>query len=222
METPLDSADKAPAPDRSALLSQLGRVLNGRFGGIEAAQPDPARKNAAVAVVLRPPQGIADATALQCDFLAIRRAESARDPWSGQMALPGGRLDRADAGLSGAAIRETGEETGVDLTPPRALLGRCEALRPVAVRIPPLTIWPFVFRVDAGTGARVASHEVAAVHWFPLRAMEDPANRGTHAWRYGGVVRHFPCVRIDGQVVWGLTYRVLTRFLEVVRDPAAR
>ena len=222
METPLDSADKASAPDRSAPLSRLARVLAGRFGGIESAQPDPARKNAAVAVVLRPPEGIADAAALQCDFLAIRRAESSRDPWSGQMALPGGRLDPADTGLSAAAIRETGEETGVDLTASTALLGRCEALRPVAVRIPPLTIWPFVFQVAAGTAARVASHEVAAVHWFPLRAMEDPANQGTHTWRYGGVVRHFPCVRMDGQVVWGLTYRVLTRFLEVVRDPAAR
>ena len=219
---PLQADDAASGPDRSARLSRLSRTLAGRFGGIESAQPDAARKNAAVALVLRPPGGIADAAALQCDFLAIRRAESARDPWSGQMALPGGRLDRADAGLSAAAVRETGEETGVDLTRPRALLGRGEALRPVAVRIPPLTIWPFVFRVDAGTDARVASHEVAAVHWFPLRAMEDPANQGTHTWRYGGIVRHFPCVRIDGQVVWGLTYRVLTRFLKVVRDAAAR
>jgi len=216
VETPVHSADDASAPGRGAPLSRLPRTLAGRFGGIESAQPDRARKNAAVAVVLRPPQGMADPAALQCDFLAIRRAESARDPWSGQMALPGGRLDRADAGLAATAIRETGEETGVDLTAPEALLGRIEALRPVAVRIPPLTIWPFVFQVDAGTDARVASHEVATVHWFPLRAMQAPANRGTHTWSYGGVVRRFPCVRIDGQVVWGLTYRVLTRFLQVV------
>lgn len=221
-ESPLDSTGNPFAPNPSVGISRLAPVLAGRFGGIESAQPDPARKNAAVALVLRPPEGIADAAAVQCDFLAIRRAESGRDPWSGQMALPGGRLDREDAGLSAAAVRETGEETGVDLTESTALLGRGEALRPVAVRIPPLTIWPFVFRVDAGTDARVASHEVAAVHWFPLRAMEDPANQGTHTWRYGGIVRHFPCVRIDGQVVWGLTYRVLTRFLKVVRDPAAR
>ena len=202
------------------LLSRLPGALNGQFGAIASAQPDRRRKNAAVAVVLRPPPGDPDPPVARCDFLAIRRAESARDPWSGQMALPGGRLDDTDAGLAAAAIRETREETAVELAAQQALLGRIEALRPVAVRIPPITIWPFVFRVNAGTGARVASHEVASVHWFPVRAMEDEANRGTYTWRYGGVVRHFPSVHVEGQVIWGLTYRVLMRFLRVIREPA--
>ena len=138
------------------------------------------------------------------------------------MALPGGRLDDADAGLSDAAIRETREETAVDLAPERRLLGRIEALRPVAVRIPPITIWPFVFRVGAEASAQVASREVASVHWFPVKAMEEEANQGTHAWKHGGLVRRFPCVHVDGQIVWGLTYRVLTRLLQVIRDPAPR
>ena len=197
-------------------LSALPRTLAAAFGPIASAVPDPRRRNAAVALILRPPPGVDDPVVGLCDFLAIRRAESDGDPWSGQMALPGGRLDDADPGLLGAAIRETCEETGVDLTGAGAVLGRIEALRPMAVRIPPITIWPFVFRVAAGRTARVASHEVASVHWFPLEALEDPANQGSHPWKYGGIVRHFPCVRVEGQVIWGLTYRVLTRFLEVV------
>ena len=197
-------------------LSALPPALSATFGPVESAVPDPDRGNAAVALVLRPPQGREDPPVRHCDFLAIRRADADGDPWSGQMALPGGRLDRTDPGLLGAAVRETREETGVDLNGKRAALGRIEALRPLAVRIPPLTIWPFVFRVAAGRAARVASREVASVHWFPLRALEDPANQGRHRWSHGGLVRHFPCVRIDGQVVWGLTYRVLTRFLEAV------
>ena len=197
-------------------LSALPRTLAEEFGPIESAVPDPRRRNAAVALILRPPAECDDPAVEQCDFLAIRRAESHGDPWSGQMALPGGRLDDSDPGLPGAAIRETCEETGVDLTGAGAVLGRIEALRPMAVRIPPITIWPFVFRVTAGRTARVASHEVASVHWFPLAALEDPANQGSYPWKYRGVVRHFPCVRIDGQVIWGLTYRVITRFLEVM------
>ena len=195
-------------------LSGLPRALAAEFGPVESAVPDPRRRNAAVALILRAPTGCDDPAVRRCDFLAIRRAESHRDPWSGQMALPGGRLDDSDPGLLGAAIRETREETGVDLNGARAVLGRIEALRPVAVRIPPITIWPFVFRVAAGRAARVASREVASVHWFPLEALEDPANRGSHPWTYSGVVRRFPCVRVEGQVIWGLTYRVLTRFLE--------
>lgn len=193
-------------------LSRLPPVLMERFGPPGSASPDARRKNAAVAVVLRPcgrkpppdpPLGV-------CDVLVIERATSARDPWSGQMALPGGRLDPSDRGLAGAAVRETMEETGVSLAGDGALLGRVEAMRPLGVRIPVISIWPFVFRVGPGTEARVASREVASVHWFPVEALLDPANRGTYAWTYRGAVRRFPCIRLDGRVIWGLTYRILT------------
>ena len=198
-------------------LSRLPPVLAGRFGEPGTTLPDSGRKNAAVAVVLRPPGrgDVTDARLGNCDALVIERARSRRDPWSGQMALPGGRLDPADAGLVGAAIRETMEETGVDLVAAGTLLGRIEAMRPLGVRIPTISIWPFVFQVDSGTLARVASREVASVHWFPVEALLDPANRGTYAWTYGGVVRQFPCIRLEGRVIWGLTYRILTRLFEV-------
>ena len=140
-------------------LTRLPAALADRFGEPETASPDQGRKNAAVAVVLRPP-GRGDATDRPlgyCDVLVIQRATSARDPWSGQMALPGGRLDPADAGLVGAAIRETMEETGVDLRAAGTLLGRIEAMRPLGVRIPAISIWPFVFQVDAGAVCQWAS-----------------------------------------------------------------
>ncbi len=203
-------------------LSELPQVLAARFGSVGSAVPDARRGNAAVALILRAPVGCGDRRARQdpfvrqCDFLMIKRAKSARDPWSGQMALPGGRLDAADAGLVHAAIRETREETGVALSAQRNTLGRGEALRPLAIRIPSISIWPFVFRVGGETAARVASEEVAAVHWFPMTALDDPANRGSHLWKHEGMVRRFPCVRVGGEVIWGLTHRVLTRFLAVV------
>lgn len=216
-------------------LSGLSATLADRFGEMESARPDPGRKNAAVAVVLRPPEGgseprvtspggtagddvateAADALVRQCDLLVIRRADSRRDPWSGQMALPGGRLDRADAGLLAAAVREAREETGVDLTAPGAALGRIEAMRPQGIRVPAISIWPFAFQVGAGTVARVSSHEVASVHWLPVESLLDQANRGTYRWKYGGYVRHFPCIRLEGRVIWGLTFRILTRVLEM-------
>ena len=178
--------------------------------------PDGARRNAAVALVLRVPRGVADPTVRCCRVLAIRRSESPRDPWSGQMALPGGSLDPADDGLLAAAVRETWEETGLLLDAGRALLGRIETVRPLGARLPSLSIWPFVFRAGADAAARVASPEVASVHWFPLNELADPENRGSHRWRDGGLVRRFPCIRVEGRVIWGLTYRILTRFLEAV------
>lgn len=169
-----------------------------------------------MAVVARPPAGKNDPMVADCDLLLIRRAISPHDPWSGQMALPGGRMDPADPSLVATAVRETQEETGVVLNPVPNLAGRLPAVRPASVRIPSVTIWPFVFQVRPNAQARVASQEVASVHWFSVRALSDPRNRGRYRPSMAGTTDEtcsFPCVRVGGQVVWGLTYRVLDAFL---------
>ena len=202
-------------------LSQLAAALADRFGQVQAASPDSGRRNAAVAVLLRPPDGATDpvrAPVRSCRVLAIRRADPSGDPWSGQMALPGGRLDKADAGLVAAAIRETREETGIDLAAGAALLGRTGAMRPLGVRVPAISIWPFVFRV-----APTPSHGWPATRWrrstgSRWRHSSDPANRGTYSWSYGGIVRPFPCIRLEDRVIWGLTYRILTELFDLAAN----
>ena len=179
---------------------------------------DRARRNAAVALLLRGPPGASDPQVRDCEVLVIRRSESPRDPWSGQMALPGGSMDEADDGLLATAVRETHEETGLRLDVGRDALGRLEAARPVGGRLPVITIWPFVFRVAPGATARVASPEVASVHWFGVEDLADRDNRGSYRWTGGGLVRSFPSIELEGRVIWGLTYRILTGFLEVAGD----
>ena len=201
---------------RGRRLSALGPALHARFGPVGSAVPDGNRRNAAVALVLRAPQGIADPAVRSCEVLVIRRAESPVDPWSGQMALPGGSLDLADDGLLAAAIREAREETGLLLGAGRSVLGRIATVRPVGVRLPVITIWPFVFHVPDDAAADVASPEVASVHWFPVAELADAANHGSHPRREGGLVRRFPSIQLEGRVIWGLTYRILTRFLDLV------
>ena len=155
--------------------------------------------------------GWSQATVAASDVLLIRRAESERDPWSGQMALPGGRLDPTDVSLVAAAVRETQEETGVALAPARDLIGRFPTVRPVSVHIPTVTIWPFVFATAPRTQARAASAEVASAHWLSVAPLTDPGAQGVHHWQGAGERGSFPCVRVDGCVVWGLTYRILIR-----------
>ena len=153
------------------------------------------------------------------DLLLIKRAEHERDPWSGHMALPGGRRDPVDDDLVRTAVRETLEETGLDLDDHGHRLGRLEQVVPVSRRLPSLSIRPYVFGVGAGARARVASREVDAVHWVPLHLLTAPDVRSEVEIELGRETRTFPCFRVGGEVVWGLTYRILTDFLEAY--PAA-
>lgn len=173
--------------------------------------PDPDLAiEAAVALVLR---GQRD----DLEVLLIKRARNPRDPWSGHMALPGGRRDTHDPSLLHTAMRETHEETGVVLSPvPGAGLGPLGPLPRVAPSsgpLPKLRISPYVFGVPAGTDARAASPEVARVHWTPLTLLRDPATRDDVEMALPSGLRVFPCLRVHDEVVWGLTYRILHDFL---------
>jgi 8-oxo-dGTP pyrophosphatase MutT (NUDIX family) len=168
---------------------------------------------AAVAVVLRRrPDDL--------DLLLIKRARHERDPWSGHMALPGGRRDPGDTSLLETAVRETMEETAVALDPHGpGFLGRLERVTPSSPRLPPLTIAPFVFGVPPATEARPAPAEVDRVHWVSLARLRDPGPVETVAIDLPGGPRHFPGLRVEGEFVWGLTYRILTDLFERFPTP---
>jgi 8-oxo-dGTP pyrophosphatase MutT (NUDIX family) len=166
---------------------------------------------AAVSLILR--------NGRELEVLLIRRAESEGDPWSGQMALPGGRWDPGDENLLATAIRETREETGVRLDQEGIVLGKLESITPNSTRLPPIFIFPFVFGVEEGTPAVVASPEVDEVLWTPLSHFSNPDASGTVEIRHGEEdARIFPCLRVEDRVVWGLTYRILTGFLKRLED----
>jgi 8-oxo-dGTP pyrophosphatase MutT (NUDIX family) len=176
--------------------------------------PDPDYIQAAVSLTIRANQGL--------DLLLIKRARSERDPWSGHMALPGGRRDAVDGSLLDTAIRETREEVGLDLTALGVHLGRLDEVAPGSVRLPKLTIAPFVFGVPAHVQAHVASHEIEAVHWVSLDQLRHPSTHGEVQIPLPGGTRAFPCFHVVDEIVWGLTYRILSQFLDLYPDEALR
>jgi len=149
------------------------------------------------------------------ELLLIKRATSERDPWSGHMALPGGRRDDVDSDRIATARRETMEETAVDLAASGTELGRLDDVRPSSVRLPRLTISPFVFGVPGQLEATVASREVDQVFWASVEALRDPATRSSITIPLPGGARDFPSFLVGGEHVWGLTYRIVEQFLEV-------
>ena len=161
---------------------------------------------AAVAVVLAP---FPDAV------LLIRRAERADDPWSGHMALPGGRRDPEDEDLVATAVRETFEEVGLRLDR-TDLLGGLDDGVPRTPVLPPIAVRPFVF----GLAARpplTPNAEVAGVRWVHLDHLLHPETYHSARLEIRGEPRQFPAYRVDESIVWGMTERILTGLLAQLR-----
>jgi 8-oxo-dGTP pyrophosphatase MutT (NUDIX family) len=142
----------------------------------------------------------------------IQRAVHPSDPWSGHIALPGGRRDPADSDLLSTALRETAEEIGV-VVPRNATLGALPQVQAQS-RPGPNAIWvaPFVVRLPERPRT-VPNHEVAQVHWVSLQELRDPASQTTFQYQADAGTRfNFPGIRVGEGVVWGLTWRILQDF----------
>lgn len=161
---------------------------------------------AAVALILAPdPHG-----RLMIPF--IKRADRADDPWSGQMALPGGRRERVDRSLEVTAKRETFEETGIDLAE-ASRIGVLDDLSPQSPHLPPIVVRPFVFGLSTQP-TLVLSEEVADFVWVAFEGLRERRTMEEILLRGHTIVT--PAYRIGGEVVWGMTERILTPFLEAL------
>ena len=165
---------------------------------------------AAVAMILR--EHGADA-----EVLLIQRAERFGDPWSGHMALPGGRRAPTDRSVVHTAARETREEVGIDIETYGEVLGALDELHAVARHRPiDLVISPIVWDLRTQVEPTPHSTEVEDTIWVPLSFLRSPAAHGVYRRALEGVEQEYPAYCYRGYTVWGLTHRILSRFLELL------
>lgn len=147
-------------------------------------------------------------------LLMIKRATFEGDPWSGHVALPGGRREPADPTLERTVIRETWEETAIDLDRDGRLLGCLDELEPRTPVLPPIIITPFVglvrFDVDI-----VASPEVAEWFWVDVAALRDPDVSREVVLELATGPRAVMSFQHGEHTIWGLTERILRQFLSL-------
>jgi len=169
-------------------------------------------KQAAVALIVNINSGC---SRRDPEIVFIERAFRAGDPWSGQMAFPGGRRTREDQNLSETACRETQEEVGVDLSSAKKL-GRLDDLTGRhSGQSKEMVISCFVF-LTHGIDGFFPNREVADVITSPLSSLLDP-NHQTRVAAWTKTDKLFPGIRLDRgeRIIWGLTYRFLLRFFSL-------
>ncbi len=203
---------------RAALRQSLTPTADGAepYG---PGNPQAETRHAAVALILRDLESQPTLAGSGSELLLIRRALHERDPWSGHMALPGGRRDPTDATLLDTVYRETLEEVGVDLSREAELVGRLPILPAMARgRVLGMTIAPFVFAVSKDPRLSL-NHEVAEVVWASLGVLSSGTVNTTVTYEGAPQVMHLPGWDIDGRIVWGLTHRMVSMLLEIVQGP---
>lgn len=131
---------------------------------------------------------------------------------AGQIAFPGGKIDKGDAGPVECALRETHEETGVSP----------EFVEPIG----------FLDVYQTGTGFRIVPvvgllrsgfvlvpepGEVTEIFDIPLAHFMEPANHFRHSRMWQGRERQYYAMPYGERYVWGATAGMLRNLHDRVR-----
>jgi 8-oxo-dGTP pyrophosphatase MutT (NUDIX family) len=123
---------------------------------------------------------------------------------AGQVAFPGGKIDKQDKNEIAAALREAEEETGLpqsQVEPLGFLDGYLTGTNYCVV--------PVVGMVRPGFSITPATDEVEAVFEVPLRFLMSPENHFVHSRQWQGKTRHFYAMPFGDRYIWGATAGML-------------
>jgi len=191
-------------------VDQIRTALAGHHP--QLLEREPFHTEAAVALVLA-------GAGSDLSLCAIRRAEHPLDPWSGHMALPGGRSSPEDPSPRAVAERETFEEVGIALGDPHWIGPLSDVLVRLGGGDRQMILSPSVYYLGEELAPFTVSDEVAEAFWIPLSHLWDPRNAGHLEWEWSGARLLYPAIRFRGYSIWGLTFRVLTLFSDVLDSP---
>ena len=184
------------------LEAQLRMAPSPRFGWDPLKFPDGARAGAALLLVYPHDEAL---------HFALTVRGSALRNHTGQVSLPGGRVDEGES-FEAAALREAQEEVGVD---PRAveLIGR---LTPLHIPVSGFILHPVIGFTSMRPAFQRAEWEVARIIEAPVSLLADASvfKREIRTRVVNGqtIDVDVPFYDIEGEKVWGATAMVLAEF----------
>lgn len=153
----------------------------------------------------------------EIELLFIKRARREGDPWSGDMAFPGGRMQPEDTTARAVAERETFEETGVDLIRHGRFRARLSDLvTRQHSRWRPMIVTPYVYEWREPQAVS-PNHEVEQMVWISLHYLTTSENQSRIPWRTSLGTLNMPCCLYQDYCIWGLSYSMLQEFLALCK-----
>ncbi len=131
--------------------------------------------------------------------LTVRRDELRAH--AGEVSLPGGAVDRADANREAAALREAWEEIGLEPN----LVRMAGALDDIWIPVSNFDLRPFVGTVSARPALTPQDAEVAAIVELPLAALYEESAFGVEELEVRGLRLRAGVYRHAGLRIWGAT-----------------
>ena len=150
-------------------------------------------------------------------LLYLLRTQRRGDPWSGHISFPGGKIEMSDDGPREAAIRETLEETSLDLTQENFVCRLDDQI----TNYKRVNVAAFVFTVS-NTISISFNQEISAGFWISLTDLMDRKRyiRTVVSGEWGK--QEVPAIDLldgEGPALWGLTYRFTSQILACVNHP---
>lgn len=180
-------------------MQRLDRLVTQLVARTPHQVSDGARREAAVALIMHPDPD---------RLLLVRRVTRESDPWSGQLALPGGRREPADDDLLSTAMRETVEEVGIALTRDE-MAATLDDLAPSIPMLPPMLVRPFAFR-PARESSIVLSGELDHAEWITFEQLLRPGTRQSRDLQVRGSTMRVVGYDLPAGFLWGMTERILS------------
>lgn len=172
--------------------------------------PQQAMESAVLAALFPSNQGRSREDLLEWTVLLIRR-NSYPGVHSGQISLPGGKRDEADADLWATACRETREEVGIGTD----RLVKIGALTRTYVPASNFVIYPFIAVAAPGADVSMDPREVAGYRHVPVKAL-DPSKAVMLDFTYENGTRPAPAWVYEGFTIWGATAMMLAELYRAV------
>jgi 8-oxo-dGTP pyrophosphatase MutT (NUDIX family) len=132
---------------------------------------------------------------------------------SGQIALPGGKVEPDDIDLQATALREFFEETGSDTTP--TVIGK---LTPIYIPVSKFMVQPFVSYVEQKPNFSASAYEVnELIEWEITHLLNPDIIKETTIEPTHGYKLKTPYFDVQGKVLWGATAMMLNELKWVLK-----